>query len=407
MKAAIINSHSMQKSTGKLAYSLFKHLEKNGSEVRLFYGKRIPGDVPNEKVVCTCTKSERIINAICDRVLGNEGLNAHFSTIRLIRMLKEYNPDVIYLMNLHAYYINQPMLFRYICSRNIKVIYVMFDEYAMTGKCCFAYDCEKYKSVCGSCPQISAYPKSIILDKSRKLQEMKKQNYLLINDITFVGVSHTISRAKMSSILPEYAKYVIADEGIDVDNIFYYRNTDLLKTKLGINEKQVVILTVAPFSDFRKGGKYYLELAKRFENNSKYLFIHVGYDGSTSNLPKNFIPVSYVSDQIELAEYYSLADIFVCTSFAETIPDTCIEALACGTPVLGFDISGIPTCADKKHGTFVEAGNVDALSGVISNTKKKTMDIIKSCRAYAVDRFDIKKYVKTLEQVAIKETCKG
>lgn len=403
MKVAIINSHAMQKSTGKLAYSLFTHIIDSGNEARIYYGKRIPGDTPNEKVVCTCTKTERIINAIVDRVLGNEGLNAHISTIRLIHMLKIYNPDVVYLMNLHAYYINQPMLFRFLSRMNIKVIYVLYDEYAMTGKCCFAYDCEKFRSVCGNCPQVSSYPRSLFLDKSAKLQEMKKRNYLLINDITFVGVRYTIERAKKSSILPRHAKYIVADEGVDVENIFFCRDTRALRTKLGIDETKIVILTVAPFSDKRKGGKHFVELAKLFEENENYSFIHVGYDGNTSELPTNIIPVLYVYDQIELAEYYSIADMFVCTSFAETIPDTCIEALACGTPVLGFNISGIPTCADEEHGTFVEAGNVDALANVIHNTRKKTNEVIKSCRDYAVERYDIKKYVRVLKQIGIKE----
>ena len=403
MEIAIINSHAMQKSTGKLSYNLMKHLKKNNHNVKLYCSRVLLGDNLTEDMTCVCSNFERYIYALWDRLFGNEGLNAFSSTVKLIYLLKKQSPEVVYLMNLHAYYINQPMLFKYLSSRNIKVIYVMFDEYAFTGKCCFAFDCDKFEKDCGACCQISEYPRSFFFDKSTKLQVMKKNNYALLKDITFVGVEYTVSRAKKSSIMPINAKFVVADEGVDIKHLYYPRDAKTLKSKLKIDNDKIVILTVAPYPNMRKGGKYFIESAKILENDKHFVFVHVGFSGNVQACPTNYIPVSYVENQDVLAEFYSMADLFVCTSLAETIPDTCIEALACGTPILGFNISGIPTCADELHGKFVEPRNSLALVSEIKKTEKKTANIIESCRKYAQSRFDADDYSRKLEAIIYDE----
>ena len=83
-------------------------------------------------------------------------------------------------------------------------------------------------------------------------------------------------------------------------------------------------------------------------------FVFVGYNRSDWDIPSNMITVGYVSSQDKLAEYYSMADLYVCTSLADTFPTTCLNALGCGTPLLGFKAGGVPYCASEPYGTFVE-----------------------------------------------------
>ena len=293
---------------------------------------------------------------------------------------------------------NYPILFRYIAKHNIKVIYIMLDEYAYMGKCCFALECDKYKSECNHCPLVNDYPKSLFFDRSKHIFKLKKRLYSKINDITFVSIPYIVNKAKESALLKNQS-FVELEEGIDLNNIYYPKNTEKLRKKLRIDDTKTIILLVAPFSFERKGARYFLEVARRYERDERFTFINVGFDVDPAICPSNFIPISYVSNQEELAEYYSLADCFVCTSLAETVADTCLEALACGTPVIGFSCSGLPYSVTEKHCHFVPARDLDAISQLINDIKKKDKEIILSCRNYAENKFDIEQYMKSLESL--------
>jgi putative colanic acid biosynthesis glycosyltransferase len=265
------------------------------------------------------------------------------------------------------------------------------------GKCCYSYDCDKFETVCTHCPEVRSYPKSWFFDTSTRIFKLKMKSYEGFENITFTGPLWVIERAKRSALLKS-KRFAVIDEAIDLENTFYPRNTNKLRERLGISSDKRVIVTVARFSTPRKGGKYYLELAKYLEKENM-CFIHVGYDGSKMNLPSNFIPISYVADQDELAGYYSLADLFVCTSLADTMPNVCLEALACGTPLCGFSASGTPYVATSEFGLFTPEGKIEDLARVVVNTPKKSPERSLACREYARARYSGKVFLEKVSRV--------
>lgn len=394
----IINTYSHTKSTGKIAYGLYKQLKKSNN-CTLFYGEPSEDALPDKDIICLNTKFEKKVHIYESVLFGNQGEYSVIETLRLIRELKRRKIECLYLFNIHGYYLNYPLLFRYIAKNNIKVIYTMLDEYAYMGKCCFSLECEKFKTECDNCPLVDDYPKSVFFDRSKHIFKLKQKLYSQVKNITFVSIPYIIMRARESALLSSYP-LVELEEGIDLKNIYYPRNTSDLRHKLRIDNEKIVILLVAPFSFERKGAKYFLELARRFESNDKYVFINVGFDGNQEICPVNFIPIPYVSNQDELAEYYSLADCFVCTSLAETVADTCLESLACGTPVLGFSCAGLPYSVKEKNCHFVPAKSVDALEYWVKHLNKKDESISKSCRDYAEEKFDFDFYMESLEKLS-------
>lgn len=103
-----------------------------------------------------------------------------------------------------------------------------------------------------------------------------------------------------------------------------------------------------------------------------------------------------MKDQSLLAQYYSLPDLFLFPSVQDTMPNACLEALSSGTPLLCFNISGMPYIANESTATFVEPRNIDALVEAILHTKKKTEETINICRKYALERYDNEKYNEKL-----------
>lgn len=391
MKVAILTNWARTRSIGKIAWGLRDELVEQGYETKLFYGRKDELAENEKDVIRFCTDREIYSNAALARIFGNEGFNAKASTKRLIEYLEDFNPDVFYIIILHGYYVNFPMLFDYLGKKKTKVIYLMLDEYAFLGKCPYSFECNQFKTECISCNHLSDYPRSLLFDRANDIFKAKEIAYSKIKDLSFVGIQYTVDRAKQSALLKKH-KLIVMDEAVDLRGTYYPRETSNLRNKLGIPENNKVVVTVAPFSNPRKGTQYYLEAAKLLSERKDITFVHVGFDGDRKICPSNYIPISYVSNQDELAEYYSLADLFVCTSLAETIPASCLEALSCGSPILGFKISGMPTCADEKRGTFVEACNSKQLADVISEISKKSENDISMCREYAKSRFDAKEY---------------
>ena len=388
MKVLLINTTYNIGSTGKLVYNFRNYLIQQGNEVLTLYGQG-NSDIPNKNINISSI-IERKIHNVLGRVTGLNGCFSFFSTNEAISIINDFSPDIIYLGNLHGHYINIYRLYDYFRARGFPIVKIMWDEYAMTGACAFSFDCKKYEGECGKCPQKKAYPISYFFDTSRLLQNKKKHAFMN-QRICFVSVPYIINCASKSLLLHNSVLYAV-DEAVDQQSLYYPRNPENIRKELEISDDKRVVLNVCPYPDYRKGGSYYLDLARRCLQYDDLVFVHVGFMGNKSECPKNYIPIGYERDQNRMAYFYSMADIFVCTSLAETQPNTCIEALSCGTPICGFDISGIPTCAEEPYGCFVKARDVDELMKVVIRTKKKTPEEINSVRRYAESRFSSTDY---------------
>lgn len=282
----------------------------------------------------------------------------------------------------------------YLAQKDIPVVYGMLDEYPYLGYCCYAYDCEDLKHGCTDChfDYSDRYLKSLFFNRARNTVLLKKKNYDSFKKIVFTGPGWVIERARESYLLKDKDLRLV-DEYVDTENTFYIHDTASLKEKLGISKDTIILLDVAPSKDSRKGVRYFVELARRMEEKyTNLLFVNVGYQNNFTDLPSNFMGIPFIRDQNELAEYYSMADLFICTSMADTMPNTCLDSLACGTPVCGFEITGVPYVADEPLGRFVPPGDVGALQVIAEKTGKKTKEMEDACRDYAVKRYSLDTY---------------
>ena len=324
------------------------------------------------------------INGFFERLFGLTGCFSFFSTHKAIHILKEFKPDVVFLGNLHGGYVNVFRLLKFLAKHSIPLVQFMWDEYPMTGRCAYTLQCEKFKFTCFKCPNKNQYPKSWFFDCSRFLQNRKKKAYDM-NNICFVGPKETIEKAKESYLLKNHKLYVLNDF-IDTQ-LYSPQDGTMLRKKLGISENQIVVLNVCHYSNPRKGGPFYLELAKKCFDLTNLVFVHVGFTDSKTICPKNFIPIPPEKDTFKMSLFYSIADVFLCTSIADTMPNTCLEALCCGTPIIGFDIPGIRSCAPSPFGTYFKPLSIQDLKRGLSHVKKKNAEDIAVIRQFAVGAY--------------------
>ena len=361
---AIINACNYG-STGKIGMNLNANLINRGYSSTFYYAL---GDKSNKDVEMKYQSYlEFCIHYGLAKITDKRGAYSRFATYKLLRRLKKTAVDTIFILNTHDFCICEDMLYKYVQKNNVNLINLLIDNTPYTPRNEF--------------------------DRKQKLKHYQDTKNLL-----FLSPQYGIDSAKKTEFAP-YMNMVVLDEAIDLS---FYKPQDAsdLRKKHNIDTNQKIILCVAPMHNESKGARYFLELAKRFENNKDYVFIHIGNrEPKSQNWPDNYIPIGFVKEDSDVAKYYSLADLFVFPSLLDMMSNTCIEALSCGTPLLVFNISGMPYLLDKTVGEIVEAGNVDAMCDVVSAMKPKNAETIDICRKYAESRYDNKKYVQRIEEI--------
>lgn len=353
MKVLLIDVNCKYSSTGKIVYDLFRKLKEDNHEAAICYGR---GEVINEEGIYKFGLDwETRIHAGLARITGLNGYFSPVSTRRLIKFIEKFQPDVIHLHELHAYFVNIKPLIKYIKSKKIKVVWTFHCEYMYTGKCGYAYDCLNFQNGCGNCPAVREYPKSLFFDRTRKMLKDKK-NLLIDMDFTIVTPSQWLADRVRLSFLKDKEIRVIHN-GIDTENVFYPRDVQDLRKKLGLHDKKVVLSVAPNIMDERKGGAIILKLSEKLK---ELQFVLVGSD-ETKRYNENVLMIKRTKDQDELAKWYSLADLFLICSKRENFPTTCLEALACGTPIVGIDEGGTKETASEPYGLFFKADSLDKM----------------------------------------------
>lgn len=404
MKIIQINSVLNWGSTGKIAEQIGVCIQESGNISYIVYG-RDKGPVNTKS---TPVKTSYSLDVYCHKIrsllFDGQGLGSKYSTKKLIIKLKQIQPDIIHLHNIHGYYLNYPLLFDYLRSSNIPVVWTMHDCWGFTGHCTYfdMVNCEKWKSVCHNCSNLCDYPKSFF-DNSKRNYEKKKKIFTSLNNITMVPVSIWLGGLISQSFLGKYPIEVIHN-GIDI-SVFRIKENNL-RSQLNLEGKIVVLGVSSNGFSGRKGLTDFHKLAN--ELPSIYQIIMIGLsEEEMKSLPTNIIGLKRTTNVEELVDYYNLADVFINPTYSDNFPTTNIEALACGTPVITYNTGGSPEAIDDLTGYVVQRGNIGDLKNAIefigSEFGKIKEQRQEYCRKRAVDHFNknerFNDYVKLYQRI--------
>lgn len=330
-----------------------KTVRNLGGEAYTFSEKRTRQAAPDGHAYIG-TRGENLMHRAYSVSTGISGTGSKTGTKNLINEIKRVSPDIIHLHNLHGWYINLPMLFEYIKKNNIKTVWTLHDCWGFTGQCShFTMEkCDKWKTGCYNCPRYRLYPYTFV-DRTDKMWQLKKEWFTGVQNLTIVTPSRWLGDLTKQSFLGEYDVRVI-NNGINLD-VFKPTPSEFRK-KYNLENKKI-ILGVASGWNYRKGLDVFIELSKRF--NDDYKIVLVGTDDKTDkNLPDNILSIHRTSNQKELAEIYTVADVFFNPTREENFPTVNIEALACGTPVITFRTGGSPEIIDSETGCVIDLNDI-------------------------------------------------
>lgn len=398
-KVAIINSVYEYSSTGALTKQLYEYGKQHGYEPFVFYGR---GEkVKDDHIIRIDSRPEIYLHKALAMITGYQGLFSNHATKRLIRYLKDEDIHNVILLNIHGYYLNEKRLLDYLKNNNIVTAYVTPDEYAGLGKCCYNMECEKYKTECGNCPLIKDYPKSLFFDRSREIFNRKKDAYTGFDNMTIVGPETNLVKFRESALL-KGKSMKRASWGVNLD-LYNNEIDEKLYEKYKIPKDKIIVLTVANYSNPRKGVKeYFFEVARRLQGTN-YHFINVGYDGDLKQeeIPKNMTTIGYLDDQVELAHLYAMSDLYLLASTTDTMPISCLISFACETPVCCFYTSGLRYLAERNNSAirYCDEISAGALEKIVMNTGKKDQESMKACRKLAEDEYSIEAFNRKVYEI--------
>ena len=340
MRILMINVDCGTGSTGRICTDLADALEKQGHEVRIAYGR---DTVPQKNAIRIGKDFDVYSHVLQARLFDRMGFGSKRATEKFIEWVKEYDPDVIHLHNIHGYYINIEVLFSYLKTCGKKIIWTLHDCWAFTGHCAFFdyVECDKWKTGCEHCPQKTAYPARMGVDCSKRNYSIKKELFTGIQNLAIVTPSEWLAKLLKESFLSEYPINVIHN-GIDTSTFLPTKSN--IKEKHGIGEDKKVILGVASVWDRRKGLEDFLKLSKLLDEEYKIVLIGLNKK-QIVKLPNNVLGIERTENIQELVAWYSAADVFVNPTYEDNYPTTNLEAIACGTPVITYDTGGSPESA--------------------------------------------------------------
>lgn len=394
MRVLQINSVCGVGSTGRIATDLYKVLEEQGHECLIAYGRgTAPEGINSYKIG---TNLDNYLHVARTRLLDEHGYGSKKPTIELVKKIKEYNPDIIHLHNLHGYYLNLEVLFNYLAESNKPVVWTLHDCWAFTGHCAY-FDyigCDKWKDECNNCPQKKEYPSSNFLDNSKLNFNKKKELFTSLQNMKIITPSKWLAKLVQESFLGKYNVEVI-NNGIDL-NVFKPTPSDF-RQKYHL-EKKKIILGVASVWIERKGLSTFIELSAKLNENYQVVLVGVT-EKQKNNLPSNIIGITRTNNIKELAEIYTAADLFVNPTLEEVMGMVNVEALACGTPVITYSTGGSVECIDETCGRVVEKENI---LGIVSEIQNLTTGFITN--KFSFDRAKLyEKSLKYLEYIELYE----
>ena len=378
-------------STGKIAEQIGIVAQSRGWDSYIAYGRYMNSSKNN--LIKIGSQFDVYEHYAENMLFGNEGLASRNATKALIERIEAVSPDVVHLHNIHDHYLNYQILFEFLNKKDIPVVWTFHDCWAFAGSCYYFDDtnCEQWKTRCEKCPAPEGF-----IDRAKLHFNQKKALYGSKKNLVIVPVSDWIANLTKESFLKD-RRIVTIKNGIDL-YVFKPTHTNL-RSHFSIPKDKTIVLGVALPWSARKGLKDFVRLS---ENESLQIVLVGVSPKQKKELPRNIIAIEKTSSASELAEYYSMADVFVNATYSDNYPTTNLEAIACGTPVITYKTGGSPEAVDEKTGIVVEQGDIDALADAIRKMKEHPLSSA-ACRKRAEEHFDkdkcFEKYIDLYEEL--------
>ena len=261
----------------------------------------------------------------------------------------------------HLHWVNQGMLslksVRKILRSGKPVVWTMHDLWPATAICHYARACHAFKTGCHDCPLLPEHGSKN--DLSEKIWKRKKQLYHASN-IHFVTCSRWLEGEARQSALMTGQRVTNIPNVIDTRTFRPADRNEARHLARLPEGKRVILFVSQKVTDERKGMAYFVEAMQKLverhpgmRDDTVVALLGSHSDEVAAQMPVPAYPLGYVADEKSIAAIYNSADVYVLPSLEDNLPNTIMEAMACGVPCVGFRVGGIPEMIDHLRNGYV------------------------------------------------------
>ena len=345
MKVSVVSTNDFSGGAARGAYRLHKGLLSTGVDSTMFVRQK---DTDDKSVIRIPGKLEWFTSPITRRldILPIKFYRNHQRSTWSIGWLR--NGTRSHLIGsdsdlIHLQWIGQGFVpIKAIGRLHRPIVWTIQDTWAFTGGCHYPEDCTRYRNACGACPQLSSKRE---WDLSRRVWKTKRNHWKHV-DLTIVALSRWLADCARASSLFAEKRVEVIPLGIDT-TVFRPMNKAFAREALNLPQKKKIVLAGAinVTGDPRKGfdlvrGALKRLASRRSMEETELLVFGGSQFDEFPDLGFGVKNLGYVHDDVTLALCYSAADVFVAPSRQEAFGQTVLEASACGTPCVTFDLTG-------------------------------------------------------------------
>ena len=371
MKVLHICHTDIKGGAAKAAYRLHRSLLSAGIDSKMLVADKSSDDFTVKRIQASLFKKliSKVIGKYNNfRIKSRYYFSTGYCSSNILKQIELLDPDIV-----NSHWISRDILNINLLSKIKKpIVYTLHDMWPMTGGCHHSFECIKYKTHCGSCPDIGS---KVYKDLSYKIFENKKKALKNVDSLTVVGPSSWIADcAKKSALL---SSFEIKTIGNALDTIVF-RPIDkkVARDTLNLDQNKKIILsgacgglrnTIKGFDLLLKSIKKLTDHKKSNKLNYQLVFFGSGEPESPLNLGMDVKFLGKINDEATMALLYSAADLVVTPSLRDNLPQVAVESLACGTPVVAFNVGGLPDIVDHKvNGYLVKPYDISDLANGIN-----------------------------------------
>ncbi len=394
MRILIVNTEYMRGGAAQIARILHNDINNiAGFQSYFAYGRG--KEVTDQKVFKFAFPFEIYLHAFITRLTGLQGYGTYLSTKKLERFILKEKFNLIHLHNIHGYYLDLSLV-KFLGKINIPIVWTLHDGWPLTGRCAYTFKCDRWKTGCGNCPNLSLYPKTYF-DTSAFMWNKKKEIFTSGWNPVIVSPSQWLANKVKGSYLKKFRVKIIPN-GIDT-NFFKPKDKKEIRRKLKVPiDKKVILFVAADLKDERKGVKYLVK-ALNYIKADNWILLTVGKKINFNvdvKVPNTIIQFGYIADETLLSDIYNVADVFCISSLDDNFPNTVLESMSSGVPVVGFKVGGIPEQVTEDCGILVEPKDAKSLGKALEkviNDREIRGKFSQNSRKRALEKFSIDKFV--------------
>lgn len=381
-----INATANWGSTGKIAEQINNLARSHGWETYIAYGR---AKTESDSTLFHVGSKFDVYEHYGEQfLLDNDGLASCKATRRLIDGIRKINPDIIHLHNIHDHWLNYRILFNYLNTLDIPIVWTQHDCWSFTGDCGYftELECEQWKTGCTKiCPFRKKPFMRRFINHAKQHYELKKELFTATKRLTLVPVSHWLEGELKESFLKEKPIQTIYN-GVDTEVFKPLDNLDDSLKKYGLDGNQYVIGVASAWSD-RKGFTDYCKLVEKLPKGVKIVLVGLDKKKREEAVKYGIVGIARTDNVNELVALYNGASIVMNLSYEETFGLTTVEGFACGTPSIVYRATASPELVTPETGIIVAPGDIVGVAEAVTKLLAKQKPS-KACRERAVVYFN-------------------